>query len=113
MCNASDMPTSVWSNLARKNVEPPQSGRANDERRLSLGASRSCRPMERSENGHQPVLPSCARGVRCVLKMHRSPSSSGSARTSPALERLELCEAEVSSKVLRGALGGEPPAPPQ
>src|SRR6266853_1789615 len=75
-------------------------GKTNDERRQSLGASWNCRPTERSENGHTRVLPSCPRGLRSVLKMFRFPSSSGSARTSPALERLELCEAKVSCTVL-------------
>jgi len=46
--NARDMPTSVSSNLARKNVEPPQLGKANDRRCPSLGASQSCCLMERS-----------------------------------------------------------------
>ena len=79
-----------------------KSGRANDERRLSLGASRSCRPMERSSNGHRSLLPSCTRGIRCVHVTFRFPSSSGSPRTRGALERLELCEAKVSRTVLRG-----------
>jgi hypothetical protein len=37
-CNAPDMPTSVRSGMAREQVEPPQPGKANDERRQSLGA---------------------------------------------------------------------------
>jgi len=49
------------------------------------------------------VLPSCPRGLRSVPEMFRFPSNSGSARTSPALERLELCETKVSGTVLRGA----------
>jgi len=34
------------------------------------------------------------------------PSSSGSARTEPALERLELCEGKLSRTVLRGVWAG-------
>jgi hypothetical protein len=83
-----------------------QPGRANDERRQSLGASRNCCPTERSPNGHTPVLPSCPRGLDCVLKMHRSPLSGGSPRTRRAFERLELCEAKVSCTVLRGVRAG-------
>src|ERR1035441_8302686 len=41
---------SMWNRL--------KSGNANDERRQSLSSSRNCCPMERSQNGHQPVLPS-------------------------------------------------------
>jgi hypothetical protein len=40
--NALDMPTSVWSEMARKLGEPPYSGKANDDRRPSVDASRSC-----------------------------------------------------------------------
>src|SRR5712692_6927021 len=40
-CNAPDMPTSVWSEMARKYVEPIPTGKANDDRRLSVDASRS------------------------------------------------------------------------
>src|SRR5881628_1935865 len=38
MCNASDMPTSVWSEIARKYVEPIPTGKANDNRRSSVDA---------------------------------------------------------------------------
>src|SRR5437870_1088355 len=89
---------SMWNHL--------QPGKANDERRQSLDASWNCRPKERRSNGHRPVLPSCTKGLRCVLKMRRFPSCSGSARTSLALERLELCEAKVSCTVLRGVRAG-------
>jgi len=40
-CNAPDMPTSVWSEMARKYVEPIPTGKANDDRRSSVDASRS------------------------------------------------------------------------
>src|SRR5881392_3884555 len=79
-----------------------QPGKANDEPRQSLGASWNCRPKERRPNGHRPVLPSCTKGLRCVLKMRRFPTRSGSARTSLALERLEPCEGKLSRTVLRG-----------
>jgi hypothetical protein len=92
-----------WQEHRRNRLQP---GRANDERRQSLGASRSCCPRERSQNGRRSVLPSCPKGLGCVLKMHHFPTRSGSARASLALERLELCEAKVSCTVLRGALGG-------
>ena len=40
--NALDMPTSVWSEMARQPVEPPYSENANDDRHPSVDASRSC-----------------------------------------------------------------------
>jgi hypothetical protein len=40
--NALDTPTSVWSEVARQPVEPPYSEKANDDRRQSVDASRSC-----------------------------------------------------------------------
>ena len=42
--NALDTPTSVWSEMARKPGEPLYSGKANDDRRPSVDASRSCCP---------------------------------------------------------------------
>ena len=42
--NALDMPTSVWSEMARQPGEPLYSGKANDDRRPSVDASRSCCP---------------------------------------------------------------------
>src|SRR5258707_12206739 len=55
-----------WQENMWNRLDP---GRANDERRQSLGASRNCRPMERSENGHTRVFPSCPRGLRTFLKV--------------------------------------------
>ena len=46
--NALDRPTSVGSEMARKQAEPPYPGKANDDRRPSVGASRNCGPKEHS-----------------------------------------------------------------
>jgi hypothetical protein len=46
--NARDKPTSVWSELARKHLEPLFVEKANDDRRLSVDASQSCDPREHS-----------------------------------------------------------------
>jgi len=48
VCNAPETPTSVWSEMARKYLEPLFVEKANDDRRLSVGASQSCGPMEHS-----------------------------------------------------------------
>ncbi len=61
-----------------RNVEPPQPGKANDERRQSLGASRSCRPMERSAKRPQFSIAKLPRQSRCVARCLRVSSSSGS-----------------------------------
>ena len=50
-CNAPDMPTSVWSEMARKDVEPIPTGNANDNRRSSVDASRSAGLKE-----HAPIM---------------------------------------------------------
>src|SRR5436309_2173856 len=42
--NALDMPTSVWSDMARTYVEPLPTRKANDDRRQSVDASRTCCP---------------------------------------------------------------------
>ena len=77
-------------------------GKANDERRQSLGASRSCRPLERNANGHVRVLPSCPRGLRCTA---------GCIELIEFLARPEPCEGKLSRTVLRGAVSGQPFAP--
>ena len=105
-CNVTDMPTSARCRMAQNMWNRLQLGKANDERRPSLGASRSCRPMERNQNGRRPVLPSCPSRLPCLLRMPGNLSSSGSPRTRLALERLELCEAKVSCTVLRGVRAG-------
>ena len=105
-CNVPNMPTSVRSNMARKQVEAPPPGKANDERRQSLSASRSCCPQEHSVNAHTRVLPSCPRGLRCVPVAQRISSGSGSTRAGLALARLEPCEGKLSRTVLRGVWAG-------
>ena len=44
--NALDMPTSVWSEMARKYAEPIPTEKANDDRRQSVDASQRRCPME-------------------------------------------------------------------
>jgi len=86
------MPTSVWLNLARKNVELPQLGKANDERRLSLAATRSCCPTEHSaKRPHLRIAKRPFPGCRFSL-------------LGGALVRLEPCEGKLSR--LPGCIGG-------
>ena len=41
VCNGSDMPTSIWSFVVRKSMEPFSLRKANDDRRPSIGASQT------------------------------------------------------------------------
>ena len=43
LCNRADTPTSIWSFIVRKSMEPFELGKANDDRRQSISASRSRR----------------------------------------------------------------------
>ena len=43
LCNRADTPTSIWSLIVRKSMEPNLLGNANDDRRLSISASQSWR----------------------------------------------------------------------
>src|SRR5205809_2998840 len=90
--------------MARESVEQPQLRKANDKRRPSLSASRSCAQRSAAQNGHTPVLPSCPTRLRCLLKMHRFPSSHGMPLTGLSLERLEPCEGKLSRTVLSSLL---------
>jgi len=56
--NAPDTPTSVWSEMARKYLEPLFVETANDDRRLSVGASQSCGKGAQRRGGWVPVRPS-------------------------------------------------------
>src|ERR1051326_3494395 len=69
-CNAPDMPTSARSGMAREHVEPPRTGKnqMTTPKPFGVGASRSCRPTERSAYGHRSVLSSCPNGVRWIVR---------------------------------------------
>jgi hypothetical protein len=75
--NALDRPTSVRSEMARTPVESLAPRKANDGRRLSADASRSCCPRQHDQNDRRPVLPS---GVRLVGRVNRA-GPIGQART--------------------------------
>ena len=64
--NAPDRPTSVWSEMAGTCVEPPSPGKANDDQRPLVDASRGGDSQEPSFNGHTSVPPSDAAIVRRV-----------------------------------------------
>jgi len=76
--NALDRPTSVWSEMARKHVEPILTGKANDDRRSSVDASRSAglkghaRIMAASEYCQVALRP---RGVLSSVRLRVSPTN--------------------------------------
>ena len=106
VCNAPDMPTSVRSFMARKYVEPPQSRNANDERRLSLDASRSC-----GQRSPAPPPQTSIAKLPDGTTMHPqddlvSFGQRDTALTGVSFERLEPCEGKLSRTVLRGVWAG-------
>ena len=105
VCNAPDMPTSVRSFMARKYVEPPHAGKANDKRRQSLDASRSCR-LKNAAARPQTSIAKLPCGVMIRSRMNRIPRDSGKSLTGEIFERLEPCEGKLSRTVLRGVWAG-------
>jgi hypothetical protein len=99
VCNGPDKPTSIWSFVARNSMEPFLLRNANDDRRLSVGASqarhkdcRASRPlisMAKVESGSK--LFAAGLPNRDILDQVMS------------IERLEPYEGKLSSTVLRGA----------
>jgi len=78
-------------------------GRANDERRQSLGASPSCPPKERSETGHARVLPSCP--TRFTMRPQDA-SLPVEQRDAPTRVRLEKGPSRVKGNFHARFLGG-------
>ena len=99
VCNGPDIPTSIWSFVVRESMEPFLLRKANDDRRLSIGASQArhkdCRAslplisMAKVESG--PKLFAAGLPNRDILDQVMS------------IERLEPCEGKLSRTVLRGA----------
>jgi hypothetical protein len=101
--NALDMPTSVWSDMARKYVEPPQTRKANDDRRQSVDASRNCRlEGAQSKRPHSSI----AKPPEESLSAGGGFSDGGDTSV-----RLEPYEGKLSSTVLRGGRAGNSPLP--
>ena len=77
VCNGQDMPTSIWSFVARKSMEPFSLRNANDDRHPSIGASqarhedcRRARPlisMAKVESGpKRSPRRACPTGTPCI-----------------------------------------------
>ena len=99
VCNGSDMPTSIWSFVVRESMEPFLLRKANDDRRLSIGASqarhkdcRACRPLI-----SMPKVESNPKRFAAGW------SNRDTLDRVVSIERLEPCEGKLSRTVLRGA----------
>ena len=66
-CNALDMPTSVWSEIARKYVEPIPTGKANDNRRSSVDAPGVLVSRDTHESWPPMSIAKWSAGMRGVL----------------------------------------------
>ena len=87
-------------------VEPLQLGNCNRRATPVARCTQNCCPKEHSYDGHDTVLPSCPRGLRCICVIQRVLSNRGSARKGLALDRFEPFEGKLSRPVLRGAWAG-------
>src|SRR5438045_4841980 len=102
VCNGSDTPTSIWSLVVRKSMEPFSLRNANDDRRPSIGASQT-RPKDCRAG--RPLI-SMAKVESGATRLSRRACSTGTPRTGVSLERLEPCEGKLSRTVLRGVWAG-------
>ncbi len=59
--NGSDMPTSIWSFVVRKSMEPFLLRNANDDRRLSIGASQT---RHKDCRASRPLISMAKAGIR-------------------------------------------------
>src|SRR5438132_296100 len=79
---------SMWNRL--------KPGKANDERRQSLSASRSCRPKERNAKRPHASIAKLPDKLTLHRKMHRIYRAAEHPITGMFLERLEPCEGKLS-----------------
>ena len=100
VCNGPDRPTSIGSFVVRKSMEPFLPRKANDDRRLSIGASwtrhEECRVF-------RPWTSMAKVGLGLAACDVARLSNRGTSDRRLSIERLELCEVKVSRTVLRGA----------
>src|SRR6266581_2634064 len=101
--NALDTPTSVWSDMARKYVEPTQTRKANDDRRQSVDASRTCCPKGAQFKRPHPVMSSGRKS--------QSHSAAGFPDRGKPLSGLSRMKGNFQVRVLRGGRAGNSPLP--
>jgi hypothetical protein len=100
LCNGSDMPTSIWSFVVRKSMEPFLLRKANDDRRLSISASQA---RHKDCRGARPSI-SMAKVESGPKRSLRRACPAGTPRTEWCpLKGLSRGEGKLSCTVLRGA----------
>jgi hypothetical protein len=95
-CNRADRPTSIWSFVVRNSMEPFLLGKANDDRRLSIGASQA---RHKDCRASRPLI-SMAKVESGSTRSWRRAWPSGTFSTERmSIERLEPCEGKLSRTV--------------
>jgi len=100
VCNGSDMPTSIWSFVVRNSMEPFSLRNANDDRRLSIGASQT---RHEDCRARRPLISMAKVGIRPEAVSAAGLSNWDTLDRELSIERLEPCEGKLSRTVLRGA----------
>ncbi len=98
--NRSDMPTSIWSFVVRNSMEPFSLRNANDDRRLSTGASQA---RHKDCRASRPLISMAKVGIRPKALFAADLPNRDILNRAMSIERLEPCEGKLSCTVLRGA----------
>src|SRR6266516_496766 len=100
VCNGSDTPTSIWSLVVRKSMEPFSLRKANDARRLSIGASQD---RHKDCRAGRPLINQYGKGwIRPEALFAAGLPNRDTPHREVSIERLEPCEGKLSRTVLRG-----------
>ena len=100
VCNGSDMPTSIWSFVVRESMEPFLLRKANDDRRLSIGASQT---RHKDCRAGRPLISMAKAGIRHEAIIATGLPNRDMLDRVVSIERLEPCEGKLSRTVLRRA----------
>ena len=100
VCNGSDMPTSIWSFVVRELMEPFLLRTANNDRRLSFGASQT---RYKDYRARRPLISMAKAGIRPEALFAAGLPNRDILDPVMSIERLEPCEGKLSRTVLRGA----------
>ena len=100
VCNGPDMPTSIWSFVVRNSMEPFLLRKANDDRRLSIGASQT---RHKDCRAARPSISMAKAGIRHAALFATGLPNRDIPHRAMSIERLEPCEGKLSRTVLRGA----------
>jgi hypothetical protein len=93
------MPTSIWSFVVRESMEPFLLRKANDDRRLSIGASQA---RHKDCRASRPLISMAKAGIRHEALFATGLPNRDIPHRAMSIERLEPCEGKLSRTVLRG-----------